>query len=174
MNERVLADVEAALVTALDKQVNLSGTLVPAVLFLDTAALPAVPNIRICPALVEYAPELSVPLEIRTDFTSSGFTMRPSSRGFQLYYDIEADGNQAGDRAVLLDFVSDRLLGTSLLAVNGEYLPVDLVAVPIPTVAPPVRLPLRLRVRAWKAATVPPQSVRPVKQMGLNTEGVRR
>jgi hypothetical protein len=171
VSERMLADVETALVATLDKQLKLNGADVPAVLYLDTGALPAAPNIRISPALIEYAPELSVPLEIRSDFTSAGFSLRPPSRGYQLYYDIEADGPASGDRATLLDFVLDQLMTTATLNVNGEYLPLDVVAVPLPAVAPPVRLPLRLRVRAWKSAAIPPAAAKPVKQLILQSEG---
>ena len=136
VNERVLPDVEAALIASLDQQITIKTTKVPAVLYLDTGTLPAVPNIRVSPALIEYAPELSVPLEVRTDFTSTGYSLRPPSRGYQLYYDIEADGADSTDRALLLDFVLDRLMTTASLNVNGAYLPVDVVAVPIPAVAP--------------------------------------
>ena len=170
--ERVLADVEAALIGALDKQVASGGATVPALIYLPAGPLPAVPNIRICPAMVEYAPDLSVPVEVRGDYTSTGFAMQAGSRGFNLYYDIDADGAQPGDRAALLDFVLDKMLGTSLLPVNGEYLPVDMVPVPFPTATPPVRLPLRLRIRAWKPTAVPVQAVRPVKQIDLHSEGV--
>jgi len=168
VQERVLADVESSLVAELHEQVKLKGAAVPASVYLPGGALPAAPNIRVSPALIEYAPELSVPIEMRTDYTPDGFSLRPARKGYQLYYDLDADGAQPTDRALLLDFALDRLT-TAPLRVNGEYLPVDVVPVPVPTSAPPVRLPVRIRVRAWKSgpgAAVPAKAVKQVTVEG--------
>ena len=168
---QMLPDVEAALQSSLDRQVDLGAGPIPAVIYQAGAAIPGGAAIRVSPAFVEYAPDLSTSEERRADFTDTGFVLRPPLRGYRLYYDIDADGLQPGDRAVLLDFVLGAIGAGRPLPVNGEYLPIEHIGTAWPSATPPVRLPLRFQVKAWKAMAVPAQPARPVRELVISTEG---
>lgn len=98
----LLGDVEAALVARLDQVVSIEGTPVRAVVAPDEPSGPPGPHLRIRPLAVRPAPERDRTASLRTDFTTTGFALRPSPEPVDLDYAIDAVADdRAAERALV-------------------------------------------------------------------------
>jgi hypothetical protein len=99
----LLGDVEAALVDRLDQVVTVDGTPARAVVAPDAPPGPAgAAHLRIRPLAVRPAPERDRTASLRTDFTATGFALRPSPEPVDLDYAVDAVADdRAGQRALV-------------------------------------------------------------------------
>ena len=126
----VIADVDAALLAQLNLVLNLGGTPVPAQVDLDGMADPTAPWIRIIHYEAAYSDLRTSTARPRTDFTDTGFRLRPEAVAYDLFYRIEAVADDRADQAAILEFVLDRLGHRRGLLVNGALLQLDRVPTP--------------------------------------------
>jgi hypothetical protein len=147
----VLADADAALLARLDQQLQLDGNPVPAFL-VPQAAAPQPPAFRISNYDVQPDRATSPAEGPRTDYTGSGFAIRPPATVYQIDYAVEALAEDRGTAAAMLSFALAELSPTSLLLGAGKVMTVDWIDAPStaapPVVAPPADHPVvHLRVR---------------------------
>jgi hypothetical protein len=150
----VLADADAALLARLDQRLELDGNPVPAFLVPPSAgaAAPQPPAFRISNYDVQ-PDRATLPAEgPRTDYTGSGFVIRPPATVYQIDYAVEALAGDRGTAAAMLSFALAELSPTALLLGAGKVMTVDWIDAPSttapPVVAPPADHPVvHLRVR---------------------------
>jgi len=119
IHPELLADVDAALVAFL-------GLAAPAVL-LPSSAVPAEPFFRVTSYDVRPAPQRSPSSAFRSDFMGQGFSIRPPSVAFDLFYAVDAIAADREDAARLLEHVYAELTPTSVLEVAGRPLTIEAV-----------------------------------------------
>lgn len=117
IHPELLADVDAALVSWLEASA-------PAVV-LPSSATPAEPFFRVTSYGVRPAPERSPASGVRSDFTGQGFSIRPPSVAFDLFYAVDAIAADRADAARLLEYVYAELTPTSVLEVAGRPLTME-------------------------------------------------
>jgi len=119
IHPELLADVDVALVAFL-------GAAAPAVV-LPSSVVPVEPFFRVTSYGVRPAPERSPSSGFRSDFTGQGFSIRPPSVAFDLFYAVDAIAAERADAARLLEHLYAELRPTSVLEVAGRPLTIELV-----------------------------------------------
>jgi hypothetical protein len=119
LRPELLADVDAALVARL-------GAAAPAVV-LPAETEPAQPFFRITSYGARPAPERSPASGFRSDFTGQGFSIRPPSTPFDLFYAVDAVTADRADAARLLEHVYAELTPVAVLEAAGRPLTIESV-----------------------------------------------
>jgi hypothetical protein len=119
LRPELLADVDMALVARL-------GAAAPAVV-LPAEAEPAPPFFRITSYGVRPAPERSPASGFRSDFTGQGFSIRPPSTPFDLFYAVDAVTADRADAARLLEYAYSELTPVAVLETAGRPLTLEWV-----------------------------------------------
>lgn len=123
VSAQLLGDIDAALLDRIGGKLELSDAPVPAVV--EPEAEPDQPFFRVRNYAVRPAPERSPSTGTRTDYTGSGFSIRPASVPFDLFYAIEAATSTRADAAALLEFALAEFTPRSTLDVAGRQLTVE-------------------------------------------------
>jgi hypothetical protein len=130
VHEELIADVEAGLLARLDKKVTIGGTLVPAVVVSADIKPPSTgPYVRITPVDIRYADERMTPGETRTDFSSTGYLLRPPAVPFELLYRIDVFSDVRSTQTRLIELILLELGGHTELLFNDVPVPVQSVVV---------------------------------------------
>jgi hypothetical protein len=124
----LLGDADAGLVARLGGRVEIQHAPVLAVV--APAAPPPEPYLLITSYAARPAPERSPSPGYRTDYTATGFSIRPPSVPFDLLYAVDAVAGARADVATLLEFVYGELTPVSVLDVAGRPLTIEGVAAP--------------------------------------------
>lgn len=162
----LLADADSALLARLDNTLSLDGAPVPALLTPFSGPAPASPYLRISNYDVRPDRATSPTVPVRTDYTETGYVLRPPASVFELDYAVEALVTDRASAARMLQHVLAQLTPTSRLLGGGRLMTVDWVDQPAtaapPVIAPPADHPVvHLRVRAGQPATAPAQRAVP-------------
>jgi hypothetical protein len=94
------------------------------------AAPPPEPYLLVTSYGARPAPERSPSPGYRTDFTETGFAIRPPSVPFDLLYAVDAVAGARADVATLLEFVYAELTPVSVLDVAGRPVTVEGIDAP--------------------------------------------
>jgi hypothetical protein len=157
----VLADADAALLSRLHNKVTVNGALAPAVIVPVSGEVPQLPVLRISNYDVRPDRTTSPTTSMRTDYTETGFALRPPATVYQLDYAVEALASDRAGAARMLQFVLAELTPTAILLGAGRLMTVEWIEQPA-TAAPPVESPpadhpvIHLRVRAAQPGAGPP------------------
>jgi hypothetical protein len=122
LRPELLADVDAALVARLAPAA--------AAVVLPAQTEPAEPFFRITSYGVRPAPERSPASGFRSDYSGQGFSIRPPSVPFDLFYAVDAVAADRADAARLLEYAYSQLTPTSVLDVAGRPLTIEWVEGP--------------------------------------------
>jgi hypothetical protein len=162
LDEQILADIDAALLARLDRRVTAQGAQVQAILAETGATLPNPPYLRITNFDVRTADERSSQVPVRTDYTDSGFTLRPPRTPFDAMYEIECVANDRTTEAATLQYLLADFAPRTTLLVNDWPLTCELVGIPAALGATrPERVVAWLRVCASVRKTASPQPAIP-------------
>jgi len=174
VRERLVADVDAALLSKLHQRAAIDGTPVPAIIHHpeDDAPAPSVPFIRITPFAIEPAAERLTSFEQRTDFTSQGCLVRPGSLRYDMFFELDVFTETRDQKAGLLEFLASTLTPNGILVQNGVEIPMEWI-----TVAPQDRIggsrsdrsPLHIKVRSRRELGEP-RVVRRTEEVLLDVE----
>lgn len=127
----MVADVDAALIERLDQRITLAAVPVPAAVANSGAATPGTrPLILVTQYDMRSAQERTSSTRVRSDFTGDGYRIRPNSRGYDLYYAIEALAGSRSDQAAMLEAIVAALPPTGSLDVAGMPVPFEHVTPP--------------------------------------------
>jgi hypothetical protein len=121
---QMIADVDAAITKLLDG-VLVIGVPVPAEVHVPGAPEPTSPWIRIVLYEAAYSDLRTNGQKRRTDFSDSGFHLRPESVAYDLFYRIEPVTDDRLEHRQMVEFVLDVLGHRRSLYVNGVQLPFD-------------------------------------------------
>jgi len=172
----MLADADAALIARLNRRLELDGNPVPAFLVPLSAAAPQLPAFRISNYDVQPDRATSPTEGPRTDYTGSGFTIRPPATVYQIHYAVEALAEDRATAATMLGFALSELSPTSLLLGAGRAMTVDWIDAPStaapPVVAPPADHPVvHLRVRtAQPGAAADTRAIPPFNEIRVGVD----
>jgi hypothetical protein len=125
----LVADVDGALLNLLDGQLVLAAP-VPAIVHVTGVAEPPAPLLRVVHYDIAHAGRRATGYRPRTDFTDTGYRVRPEAIPYDLHYRIEAEAADAATRAQMLEFVIGTLRQQRDLLVAG--LPLLLEGIPRP------------------------------------------
>lgn len=166
VRERLLLDLDIALVARLSDQAVLAGVSVPA--FVDqpgsTTAQPT-PSIRITNYDVQSADARSPSGPSRSDYRNGTFDLRPRRRAYDVLYEVDVLASTRGDADLLYELVLTQLGPSSELLVNGVPQLVEME--PLPTFIGwqrPDHLLLRFRLHSSCAEPGTAQQVSAVSQ----------
>ncbi|MBI4671157.1 MAG: hypothetical protein HY741_05760 [Chloroflexi bacterium] len=131
VRHEMIGDVDAALLARLDKQLTLNGTPAPAVIYSppDKPANTPTPHLRITHFDLRFAEERTLYSQARSDYTATGFRLRPFSAAYDLSYEIAAVADSRAEQTRLLEFVLAAFVPYGTLLVNGIQLPIECVNV---------------------------------------------
>lgn len=121
---QLIADVDAALEELLDGQLVIGGP-VPAHVHVPGAPEPVAPWLRIVHYDAAFSDLRTTSQRSRTDFTDTGYRLRPESVAYDLCYRIEPVTNDRAEHSQMIEFVLDVLGHRRSLLVNGAQLPLD-------------------------------------------------
>jgi hypothetical protein len=172
----VLVDADAALLSRLHNKVTVDGAAVPAVIVPVSGTAPQPPVLRISNYDVRPDRTTSPATSTRTDYSETGFALRPPATVYQLDYAVEALATDRASAAKLLQFVLAELTPTATLLGAGRLMTAEWIDQPAtaapPVVAPPADHPVvHLRVRAAQPGAGPAQrAVRPFSEIRLEVD----
>lgn len=131
VREQMISDVDMALQARLHNQLTLNGNQVAAVFFhAEQPPVVEMPFIQITQYDVQYIGERTPVVQSRADYTSNGFSLRPISVAYEIFYELDFFADTRAEKGAIMDFVLRRLSPRSELVVNAVPLTVDWVAVP--------------------------------------------
>lgn len=133
-----VTDTEVALLALLDRQLDLGGRKVPAVVAPDQPDAVAQPHLRIRPIAVRAVPDLARHDEVRTDYTEQGFTTRPAPEPIELDYAVDLVATTRADQRAMIDFVVRALPAAGTMLVAGRPTPLTWWGPLAPAGEPPV------------------------------------
>jgi hypothetical protein len=106
VRDEMLGDIDQALHSRLDARVSLSGTPVPAVLHPANGTLStAPPYIEIMHFDTYFSRERTQSARPRGDYTDTGYSIRPPSNAYDVFYQIRAAANDRASQSKMLEFV---------------------------------------------------------------------
>jgi hypothetical protein len=149
INDEMLVDVEDALVRLLGGRLRIGGALVPCVI-VPAPLLPDEPYLRISSVDVRPAPERSASGPIRSDYTETGFSLRPPTVAYDLTYAVRPVAADRSTVARMLDFVLGEVAPVSTLVVNDRPLAMEFAQPPPATGLAPDDAAIHLRVSAQR------------------------
>lgn len=169
---RTVDDLETSLLGLLDGQFLIGGVPVPAVIPPDAPANPANPFFRIEPIRSTPCHERAVETGSRSDFTDSGYRIRPTPEPWDYFYAIDAVASTRAQVAQMLDFLAFTLDQHGRLPIGNRALrmdPVDAsVAQPAADIADNRHF---IRVNAW-VERGPSITVAPTQDFQINLEAL--
>jgi hypothetical protein len=128
--DRMIGDVDIALLAQLDKTLVLAGAAVTAVLHPANGPLKqARPYFEITNYDVVYCRERTDSVRLRGDFKDTGYTLRQGSNAFELYYQVTAVADDRDTQAQMLEFALRTLPVRGELVVNGFGIPMESIEV---------------------------------------------
>jgi hypothetical protein len=126
--DAMISDVDAALRASLDGILSVGGATIPAVLHpAEGPQSQARPYIEILQFDARYSRQRTDSTPTRGDFTNNGFSLRPPTNAYDLFYQITAFANDRATQAAMLEFVLRTLPARGQLMVNGMPLPMEAV-----------------------------------------------
>ena len=130
VRDAMIGDVDAALRAQLDGILVLNGTPVPAVLHPANGTLTQPrPYIEITHYDVVYSRKRTQSTRPRGDFTDRGYSIRPASNAYELYYQITAVADDRRSQSQMLELILRALTPRGEIFVNGDPLPMEMVVV---------------------------------------------
>jgi len=130
VRDAMIGDVDAALQASLNNILSVSGVKIPAVLHpANGVQSQARPYIEILQYDALYSRERTDSALPRGDFTDQGYSMRPPSNAYELYYQVTAVANDRPTQSAMLEFILRTLPQRGQLEVNGQALPRETVYV---------------------------------------------
>jgi hypothetical protein len=130
VRDGMVGDVDAALLALLNNVLVLNAHPAPAVLHPGNGTLiQARPYFEITQYDVNFMGERTSATRPRGDFTDRGYTLRPPSNAYELFYQFTAVADDRAAQAQMLEFLLRTLPPRGLLVVNGLPLPMDSVFV---------------------------------------------
>ena len=174
VRDEMITDVDAALLGALDKQLTLDGTVIPAVVYVaENPQAQALPYLRLTHYDIQLATERDLRTQVRTDFGANGFQLRPVSVAYDLYYEVDAFADTRAHQARMLEFVLRRLGPTGQVIANGIGLPVEWVPVDPLDVTGHLRNDrplLHFRVKTRQEVGTPARATPPFNEIALSVD----
>jgi hypothetical protein len=152
VRDEMLVDVEEALVRLLGDRLRIDGALVPGVI-VPAATLPDEPYLRISNIGIRPAPERSATVPTRSDYTQTGFSLRPPTVAYDLTYSIRPVAADRAPIARMLDFVLGEIAPSSTLVVNDRPLAIDWAEPPAAPSGAPDDFAVHLTVSAQRRST---------------------
>lgn len=129
-SDRMIGDVDAALLSHLHNTLTLGAAAVPAVLHSNAGPVAqARPYFEITHYDIVYARERTGSTQPRGDYSLPGVSLRQPGNAFELYYQITAMAANRPDQAQMLEFVLRALPARGELSVNGFGLPMESIRV---------------------------------------------
>ena len=130
VRDEMIGDVDAALLASLNGILVVNSHPVLAVLHPANAALTqARPYFEITQYDVVYSRERTQSTRPRADFTDKGYSLRPPSNAYELYYEITAVADDRITQSQMLEFILRTLTPRGALIVNGCPLPMEALSV---------------------------------------------
>jgi hypothetical protein len=165
---RLVSDADAALVAALDGQLQIGGNPVPATIEVPGGPAVAAPGIRIVNYDAVFAEARGGHARRRGDYTQSGHSIWPDPEPWDLLYRIDFVGADRAEQAAMLDFTLATLGGRGLLDVGGLGQPIERLAnvMPDDALSPAPLLRYRVACTLDRGAAI---SVLPVAEIRLAT-----
>lgn len=128
--DRMIADVDAALLAQLNNVLSVSGTAVPAVLHPANGKLAqARPYFEIMNYDIMYSRERTESVRPRGDYSGNGYSVRPDGNAYELYYQVTAVADDRATQTQMLEFVLRTLPARGDLVVNNFGLPMESICV---------------------------------------------
>lgn len=118
IREEMLRDLDEAIATRLGGRLQIDGAPVPAVHVPAAAAPPDPPFFRILNQAIRPVLERSSPSGTRTDYTQTGFSIRPPATVYDVLYRIEAVAEDRPTVAAMTEFVLAELAPVATLIAN--------------------------------------------------------
>lgn len=130
VREEMIGDVDAALLELLHQQVRVDGALIPA-FFIHPENPPEelIPSIRIMQYDIQYDSSRTSVVRSRSDFTTSGFRLRPTSIAYDLYYAVDVYAHSRQQKTQVMEFVLRTLSPCSALFVNGVQIRLEWITI---------------------------------------------
>jgi hypothetical protein len=126
----MIGDVDAALHDSLDGILTVNGGTIPAVLHpANGVQVQARPYIEILHYDVLFSRERTDSTAARGDFTDQGYSLRPPSQAYELFYQVTAVANDRPTQVAMLEFILRTLPSRGQLAVMDYSLPIEAVYV---------------------------------------------
>ena len=174
VRDEMITDVDAGLLSALDKQLTLDGTAVPAVLYVaENPQQQALPYLRLTHYDIQLASERDLRSQTRTDFGVTGFQLRPVSVAYDLYYEVDAFADTRAHQTRMLEFVLRTFGPAGQVIANGVGLPVEWVPVDPLDVAGRLRNDrplLHFRVKTRQEVGTPTRATPPFNEIALSVD----
>jgi hypothetical protein len=128
VRDAMINDVDAALRASLDGILSVDGATIPAVLHpAEGPQTQTRPFIEILQFDARYSRERTDSTPTRGDFTNNGFSLRPPTNAYDLFYQVTAFASDRATQATMLEFVLRTLPARGLLMVNGMPLPMEAI-----------------------------------------------
>jgi hypothetical protein len=173
VRDAMIGDVDNALLSSLNGGLILGGAPIPAVLHPAEGALAqAPPYIEILHLDTVYSRDRTDSTRPRGDFNAQGYSLRPPSNAYELYYQVTAVANDRPTQAAMLEFILRTLPARGQWPVNGQALPMETVYIrPINQIggARTDRLPLFYKVSTRQEVGTA-TSVLPARSVVVNTD----
>jgi hypothetical protein len=122
----LLPDIDAALLARFSNRLELNGNPVGARLLPAEASPGTGPRFDITAAGVRSNPERARSAALATDFTASGFVLRPAANPLDLTYRVHAVATDRASVSRMVQFVLDDIAAAPTLVAAGMPWPVDL------------------------------------------------
>lgn len=163
IRDSMLADVDEALLELLDGHGQVAGRPLRATFGEREGAHPM---LRLQNVAVRAAPERAREAPVRSDYTATGFALRPPRVPYDLTYHVWLDGGDRAATTEAIDFVLGRLGPHPTLPVDGASIPLDLLD---PPATPSEVLTLAFVVRtSQRRAARPDRGVPPYQRVDID------
>jgi hypothetical protein len=130
VRDAMIGDVDTALQSQLNNVLVVGGARIPAVLHPANAPQnQARPYIEILQYDALYSLERTDSAQTRGDYNDQGYSVRPPSNAFELFYQITAVANDRPTQAAMLEFILGTLPARGQLSVSGYLLPMESIYV---------------------------------------------
>jgi len=130
VSDAMIGDVDAALLGLLNGGLVLNTKAVAAVLHPANGTLTqARPYFEITQYDINFMRERTSSTRARRDFNNAGYTLRPPSNAYELFYQFTAVADDRASQAQMLEFMMRTLPPRGQLVVNGLPLPMETVFV---------------------------------------------
>jgi hypothetical protein len=130
VRDAMISDVDDALRACLDGILSVNGAPIPAVVHPANGVLDqARPYIEILHYDAHYSRERTDSVPTRGDFTDQGYSVRPATNAYELYYQVTAVSDDRPTQSAMLEFILRTLPARGQLPVNGCPLPMEAVTV---------------------------------------------
>jgi hypothetical protein len=130
VRDAMIGDVDAALQGQLNNVLMVGGTPIPAILHPANAPqAQARPYIEILQYDALFSRARTESAQTRGDYNDQGYSVRPPSNAFELFYQFTAVANDRPTQTAMLEFILKALPARGQLAVSGYLLPMESIYV---------------------------------------------